>query len=140
MPSRVEQPARREAARREAVVVLRVAEAIARYSAEQIGNGLSPRAARQAAVDAAGELELVAGKLRRLTGPPSPAERRALDAATRRALAVRLRAAGLTQRQAAGRLGVSRRTLRGYLAGLADRPARGHRNIRSRVVCGGWGG
>jgi len=77
------------------VTVLRLAEAIARYSTEQIGNGLSPEQARRAALDIAAELELVAGKLRRLTGPLSLAECRALDVASRRALAVQFVASGL---------------------------------------------
>jgi DNA-binding NarL/FixJ family response regulator len=117
MPSSAAQSARREttreAARREAVTVLRLAEAIARYSAEQIGNGLSPKAAQQAAIDTAGELEAAAGKLRRLTRP-DPAERRA-DA--RRALAVELAASGLSHRQIAVQVGRSKRTVWGYLRG-----------------------
>jgi DNA-binding NarL/FixJ family response regulator len=115
MPSRAEQPARREtltrqAARRQAVDVLRVAEAVAGYSARQLSNGLGPEAARQAALDAAGELELVAGTLRRLT-------RLELNAEQRRALAVQLAASGLSQRQIAEQVGRSKRTVWGYLRG-----------------------
>jgi Homeodomain-like domain len=105
----------RDAARRQAVDTLRIASDIARYSAEQIGNGLSPRAARQAAIETAGELEAAAGLLRRLTRPPP--ERRA-DA--RRALAAELAASGVPQRQIAVQVGRSKRTVWGY---LHDRPS-----------------
>ena len=113
MPSRVEQPARhettaREAARRAAVDTLKIAEAIARYSAEQIGNGLSPEQARVAALETAGELELIAAKLRRLT-------RLDLAPADRRALALDLAAAGWSQRQIAVQVGRSKRTVWDYL-------------------------
>ena len=127
MPSSVEQPARREAlareaARRQAVTTLEVAGAIASYAARQIGNGLSPEAARLAAIEAAAELEAASVTLRRLTGPAeyravSPAACRALSAAGRGALAVEPTAAGMTQREAAARLGVSPRRVWDYLSG-----------------------
>lgn len=114
MPSSAEQPAERKAlARRQAVTVLRVAEATAGYAAGQLANGLSPEAARQATLDAADGLEVTAGQLRRLA-------RLDLDPAERRALAVQLAASGLSQRQAARVLGVSKKTVWTYL-----RPGRG---------------
>jgi DNA-binding NarL/FixJ family response regulator len=134
MPSRVEQPARREAARRQAVVVLRVAEAIASHAAERLADGLGPEAARRAAIATAAELELAAAKLRRLTGRPlSPAEAIALDKASRRELAAELVAAGWTRREVAGRLAVHPRTVGKYL-----RPGSGHRGspARSGGDCG----
>ena len=107
MPSPAEQSAERKAlARRQAVTVLRLAEATAGYAAGQLGNGLSPGQARQAALDAATELEITAGALRRL----------ALAGLSPRELAVQLAASGLSQQQVADRLGRSRRTVRGYLS------------------------
>lgn len=110
MPESAAQPARREtltgdAARRRAVTVLRLAEAVAGYAAGQLADGLSPEQARQAALDVAGELELVAARLRGLAGLAG------LSTAERRVLTVRLVASGMSQRQAAERLGVSRRTI-----------------------------
>jgi DNA-binding NarL/FixJ family response regulator len=115
VPSRVEQSARREAlardaARRQVVDTLRIASDIARYSAEQIGNGLSPQAARQAAIETAGELQLVVSTLRRLT-------RLDLNSAERRALAVELAATGMSQRQIAVQVGRSKRRVWSYLHG-----------------------
>jgi hypothetical protein len=71
MPSRAAQSARREmlarqAVRRQAVTMLRVAEATAGYAAARLSNGLGPAEARRAAVEAAVELVAVAGELRRL--------------------------------------------------------------------------
>lgn len=109
MPESAAQPAR-EAARRQAVDTLRIAASIAAYSAERIGNGLSPQEATRATADAARELELIVGQLRRLT-------RRNLAPAERRALAVQLVAEGLTQRQAAAQIGVSPRRAWDYLHG-----------------------
>ena len=106
MPPRVVDPLAREAARRRAVDVLRVAEAVARYGAEAVGNGLGPEEARRAVVEAAAELEMIAGNLRRLarTAPR-------LDPAGRRALAVDLAADGISQRQIAARLGVTKKVV-----------------------------
>jgi hypothetical protein len=71
MPSRVEQSARREtlarqAARRRAMTMLRVAEATAGDAARALSNGLGPEQARAAALEAAAELTAIAGNLRRL--------------------------------------------------------------------------
>ena len=106
MPPRVVDPLTREAARRRAVDTLTIASALAAYAAGQIGNGLSPEEARRAAVDAAAELENLAGNLRRLarTAPR-------LDPAGRRALAVDLAASGLSQRAIAARLGVTKKVI-----------------------------
>jgi DNA-binding NarL/FixJ family response regulator len=117
MPSRAEQPARREVARRQAAEALRLAAAMAGYAAGQVADGLSPSEATRAALDAADAMEATAAKLRRLTGRLSPAECRALPTASRRALAVELVAGGLTQRQAARQLGVSPRRVWDYLRG-----------------------
>ena len=106
------------ARRRQAVATLRLAEAVARYAADQVGNGLGPQAARQATVEAAGELAELAAVLRRLA-----LARPDLDTAGRRALAVQLAADGLSQRQAARVLGVSKKTVWTYL-----RPGRGPGN------------
>ena len=97
----------REAARRRAVDVLRIAEAVAGYAAKSVGNGLEPEAARLAVIDAAAELELAASRLRRLARPD--------DSAPRRAEALELAADGLSRRQIAERLGVSGETARRYL-------------------------
>jgi DNA-directed RNA polymerase specialized sigma24 family protein len=118
--SRAAQPARREtltreAARREAVGALRITASIAAYSAEQIGNGLSPQAAQQAALDVAGELEAVAGKLRRLAlARLNPAERRALVA--------ELAHEGMSNVRIGAALGVHETTVRRDKAALAGRP------------------
>jgi Homeodomain-like domain len=105
VPPRVVDPLTREAARRRAVNTLRVAEAVARYGAEAVGNGLGPEEARRAAVEVAVELEHVAATLRRL------ARTARLDPAGRRVLVVDLAASGLSQRAIAARLGVSKRTV-----------------------------
>jgi DNA-directed RNA polymerase specialized sigma24 family protein len=105
VPPRVVDPLAREAARRRAVDVLRVAEAVARYGAEAVGNGLGPEEARRAVVDAAAELEAVAAALRRL------ARTDRLDRAGRRRLAADLAAGGLSQEAIAARLGVARSTV-----------------------------
>lgn len=101
------EPAEQSAARRRAVDVLRIAEAVAGYAAGQIGNGLSPDAARLAVIDAASELELAASRLRRLARPD--------DSAPRRELARELAAAGWPRQAIAERLGVSGETARRYL-------------------------
>lgn len=115
MPSRAASPARREAltreaARRSAVDVLRVASAITAYASRELANGLSPEQARVATMEAARELQLVAGKLMALARV-----RPGLDPAGRRALAVELAAAGLSQRQIAEQVGRSPRQVRDYL-------------------------
>jgi DNA-directed RNA polymerase specialized sigma24 family protein len=105
VPPRVVDPLAREAARRRAVDVLRLAAAIAEYGAGQVGNGLGPEEARRAVVDAAAELEAVAAALRRLARPDR------LDRAGRRRLAADLAAGGLSQEAIAARLGVARSTV-----------------------------
>ena len=89
-------PAREAARRRQAVATLRLAEAVARYAADQMANGLAPGEARAAAIDAAGELAELAALLRKLTR---------LGPAERRELALELRRAGLG---VSDRLGISR--------------------------------
>ncbi len=121
MPSRAAKPIRRgtltrDAARRQAVAVLRFGESMCAYAAGQLADGLSPEQARQAALDAAAELAGLAGALRRLT-------RLDLDRAQRRALAVELAASGMSQRQIAEQLGVSKKTIWADLRRLARRPA-----------------
>ena len=101
-----------QAARRQAADTLRIAAASAEYASRAVADGLSPEAARQAALDAAAELEVIAGTLRRLTRP-----RPDLDAAGRRALAVALAGRGLSQRQIAARVGRSERRVWDYLRG-----------------------
>jgi DNA-directed RNA polymerase specialized sigma24 family protein len=98
--------AREAARRREAMAALRVAEATIVYAQRQIGNGLSPAQARQAALEAAGELEVLAGELRRAIR---------LGPAERRVLARQLAALGMSRREVAARLGVSERAVWGYL-------------------------
>jgi hypothetical protein len=92
--------------------VLTVASAVAGYAAGQIGNGLGPEEARRAALDAAGELELIAGTLRRIAlarlGPPE-----------RRRLVAELAASGMSQRRIAAAVGVAKRTVWGDLHRLA---------------------
>jgi hypothetical protein len=105
MPPRVVDPLAREAARRRAVDVLRLAAAIAEYGAGQVGNGLGPDQARRAVVDAAAELEAAAAALRRL------ARLDRLDPAGRRRLAAELAADGISQRQIAARLGVTKKVI-----------------------------
>ena len=63
----------REAARRrEAATILQIGEATCRYGAAQLLNGLGAAEAREAAVFVAGELELTAAALRRLTRLSGP--------------------------------------------------------------------
>lgn len=116
MPFRVEQSAERKAlARREAVTVLRVGESMCGYAAAQLANGLFPGAARQAALDVAGELEDVAGKLRRLALIR-------LNPAERRALVAELAREGMSNVRIGAALGVHETTVRRDKAALADRP------------------
>lgn len=122
MPSSAEPSARREAtarevARRRAVDMLRLAESIAGYAAAQLANGLSPEQARRAALDAAGELDAVAGNLRRLAVAR-------LDVAERRALAAELAASGMSARQIAGQIGVAPSTVWDYLSGRSGMAGR----------------
>ena len=89
----------REAARRrQAVATLRLAEAVARYAADQMANGLAPEEARAAAIDAAGELAELAALLRKLTR---------LGPAERRELALELGGLGWDKQRIAVRLGLS---------------------------------
>jgi predicted transcriptional regulator len=103
--------------------MLAIAEATCRYAAAQLGNGIGPAEARAAALFTAGELELVAGALRRLTR---------LDGPQRRALAVKLHALGIGTRQIAATVGVSERSVRYYLAG---RPAALQRAVAGPSSC-----
>ena len=88
--------------------MLVVAQSTVGYAITQLSDGLAPQAAREAAIEAAAELEAVAAALRRLTrmGPSD-----------RRRLAGLFVGSGMTRREAALRLGVSERTVRYYLAG-----------------------
>ena len=100
------------------VDLLRIAEGICGYSAREIGNGLSPEAARRAAREAAGDLEAAASALRRLARPdpvaPVAGPARQDEAARRRAVALELAAAGWPRRAIAERLGVTAETVRRY--------------------------
>ena len=99
----------REAARRrEAVTMLRITEATARYASVQLSNGIGPAEARETALFVAGELTAVARRLRRLARPSAPAERRRNE---RREVARRLRGEGLPVRVIAARLGVTHPTV-----------------------------
>ena len=101
----VEAAARR---RRQVVATLRLAEAEARYAADQVGNGLDPLAARWATLSAAGELVALARVLRRLTRPVPAAERRRQERVGRTR---KLRSEGLSVREIAARLGVTHPTV-----------------------------
>ncbi len=92
--------------RRQAVATLRLAEAVARYAAARVADGIGPEEARCAVWDAAGELDELAGLLRRLAGARAPG---------RRAAAGELASAGLPRQEIADRLRVSRSAVRGYL-------------------------
>jgi hypothetical protein len=146
VPARVDH-VKREAARREAVTALRIAETTAGYAAAQIADGLDAGRARAAVADAAAELEAVAALLRRLAWPVGP------DPAERRAAAVELAGRGLSPREIAERLAVRRHTVARYLAarrtlaalGLgqhddapADEPA--HESLGAEHVDGPLGG
>jgi hypothetical protein len=100
----------REAARRrEAAEVLRVVAAISGYASAQLGNGLGPEEARQAVAEVAGELAVVAGRLRRLARVP----------ARERAAQARLLAGlGVGTQEIADRLGVCAHTAWNYQRGL----------------------
>ncbi len=122
LPARRETTAREVARRREAVGMLRLAESIAGYAAGQLVNGLSPEQARRAALDAAGELDAVAGKLRRLAVAR-------LDVAERRALAVELAGSGMSPRQIAEQIGVAPSTVCDYLSGRSGMAGRSARRL-----------
>ena len=111
----------REAARRrQAVATLRLAEAVARYAADQMANGLAPEQARAAAIDAAGELAELAALLRKLTR---------LGPAERRELALELGGLGWDKHRIAVRLGLSDRRC-GTTSGPGPRRASGRREVR----------
>lgn len=99
--------AREAARRREALNLLRLAAVTVDYTLRELGNGLDPEQARVAAIEAAAELSAVSEELRRLTR---------LGPAERRTLARQLTSLGMTQREAAARLGVSERTVRSWAA------------------------
>ena len=109
------------------VDLLRIAEGIAGYAAREIGNGLSPGAARRAALEAAADLEAAAASLRRLARPDPVARSRtgAADEAARRAVALELAASGWPARAIAERLGVNPETARRYLRVASGRNASG---------------
>ena len=86
--------------------MLQIGEATCRYGASQLLNGLGPEEARETAVFVAGELELLAEALRRLTR---------LGPAERRERAVQLVGLGWSRPRIARHLGVSERVLRNYL-------------------------
>jgi hypothetical protein len=88
------------------VTALQIAGKTCEYAASQLGNGLGPEEARRAAVFVAGELELTAAALRRLTRLSGP---------ERRGLAVQLAGLGWSKHQIAVRLGVSDSAVRGWL-------------------------
>ena len=97
----------REAARRrEALTVLQIAEATARYGASVLANGSGPVEARAAAVEVAAELSMAAEALRRLTR---------LGPSERRARARQLAALGWPKHRIAVQLGVSDVTVFNYL-------------------------
>ena len=97
----------REAARRrEAATILQIGEATCRYGASQLLNGLGAEEAREVAVFVAGELELTAAALRRLTRLSGPERRR---------LAVQLVRLGWSKHRVAVQLGVSDSAVRGWL-------------------------
>jgi hypothetical protein len=100
--------AREAERRRQAADELRIAAAMALYAAGQIGNGISPEAARAAVVDAAGELALAAVRLRTLARLP---------ARQRAALAASLAAQGMGTQEIATRLGVCAHTAWHYQHG-----------------------
>ena len=92
--------------RRQAVATLRLAEAVARYAAARVADGIGPEEARLAVWDAAEELDDLAVLLRRLAGSRTPG---------RRAAARELASAGLPRREIADRLRVTQGVVRGYL-------------------------
>jgi len=105
---------REQARRREAEAMLRLTAAMCEYAAGQLADGLSPGQARAAALEAAGELAVVAEVLRRKVR---------LGPAERRALAVQLHALGVPRREMGWRLGVSEVSVRHYLRAAGIGPA-----------------
>jgi len=100
---------RQAARRRDAAALLRVAEATCSYAARQLGDGLSAREARVAALETSAALAEVAAALRRAVRLPLPERRR---------LARQWAGRGsMSKREAAETLGVSDKTLYRYLAG-----------------------
>ena len=112
--SAVRRRAAREAARRrEALAVLQIGEACCRYGASILGNGADPREAREAAVECASELAMIAETLRRLSR---------LSSSERRQRAVLLVGLGWSKHRVAVQLGVSDRAVRNYVS--RSRPGR----------------
>ncbi len=115
MPSGGERAIRREpliraAVRRQIIATFRLAEALSRYAAASIADGMSPEQSRQATTETAAELADLAALLARLA-------RLDLAPEQRRALARRLAADGLTVREIAVQVGRSPRQVRDYLRG-----------------------
>lgn len=102
---------RAAARRRDAVVALRVAESVAGYGARRLADGLGPAQSRAAVLELAAELGEVAAMLRRLAR---------VRAGERREEAAELAGLGLSNREIADRMGISPRTVGGYLQS-ADR-------------------
>ena len=113
--------------RRQVVATLRLAEAEARYAADQVGNGLDPQAAPADHGEAAVELVDLAPVLRRLTRPVPAAERRRQERVERTR---KLRSEGLSVREIAARLGVTHPTVLRDL-GRRDSTA-GDRTVRAQ--------
>lgn len=85
---------------------LQIAEATIAYAGRVMSNGASPAEARAAAVEAAGELSVLADELRRLTRLRGPA---------RRMMARQLAGRGVTRKEISTRLGVSEASVWNYL-------------------------
>jgi hypothetical protein len=98
--------ARQVSRRRELTRMLAIVECTARYGASALGDGMSPAEAREVALFIAGELELMAEALRRLTR---------LEPDDRRELARQLARLGWSRRAIAARIGVSERAVWSYL-------------------------
>jgi hypothetical protein len=101
--------ARREAKRREAADLLRVAASTCAYSSAQLANGLSAADARVAMAEAAEVLAEVVVKLRRAARPA--------EAAGRALAARRMAGAGMPVPRIALALGVDPRTVSRYVRG-----------------------
>lgn len=97
---------REDRRRAEAATLLRYLSAATGYAAGQLGDGLTPEQAREAALELAGELEQAASALRRAVR---------LRPEQRRALARLLDAKGVPVRVIAAQVGVSDRSVRNYL-------------------------
>jgi hypothetical protein len=94
--------------RREAAAALRIGASLCEYTAEQVGNGLTPQDARRAVVEVAAELADLAEQLRRLAR---------LRPADRRSLAAAWAGLGMSRTEIARRLGVSDRAVYYYVRG-----------------------